>query len=152
MTWGTTRTDNVHDTGVVDMGFHYPWQSVSSQLACMPTSGTLPFQAMFGIRLSNNFIESERLIAAQIDVDLASGLQIPSWKSGNVTIGPDNSFISAFNSIIPMRHQVVGENTFTLVAEDVTPAPYNQPPYPPSGDNDTAGCTVTGVMPLAGEE
>jgi hypothetical protein len=147
MIWGITRTDHVHDTSVVDMGFHYPWQSVNAQFACNPTSGTLPFQAMFGIQLTNNFIESERLIAAQIDVALASGLEIPSWKSGTLPIGPGDSFSTAFNSIIPMLPLVVGENTFTLVSEDVTPAPYNQPPYAPSGDTDTATCTVTGVAP-----
>jgi len=29
----------------------------------------------------------------------------------------------------------------------VTPPPYNQPPYPPAGDTDTASCTVTGIAP-----
>jgi hypothetical protein len=147
MIWGVTRTDHVHDTTVVDMGFHYPWQSVSSQLVCTPASGTLPFPVKFGVWLSNNFIESSRRIGARIDADLAGGLRIPSWKAGTVTIEPNDHFISAFIRAIPMLPQVVGENTFTLVAEDVTPAPYNQPPYPPSGDTDQAGCTVTGIVP-----
>ena len=33
------------------------------------------------------------------------------------------------------------------MAKDVTPAPYNQPPYPPEGDVDSDRCTVTGVAP-----
>jgi hypothetical protein len=37
----------------------------------------------------------------------------------------------------------VGLNEFRLFAADVTPAPYNQPPYPPAGDTDTDGCTIT---------
>jgi len=147
MTWGTTRTDHVHDTAPVDMGFHYPWQSVRSQLACIPSTGTLPLPVQFGAQVTNNFLESDRLFAAQIDVALASGMEIPSWKSGTVTIGQDDSFSTVFNSIIPMLPQLVGENTFTLTAEDVTPSPYNQPPYAPSGDVDTSDCTVTGIAP-----
>jgi len=42
---------------------------------------------------------------------------------------------------------VIGVNSFTLVAEDVTPAPYNQPPYPASGDGDMESCLVTGIAP-----
>ena len=41
----------------------------------------------------------------------------------------------------------MGDNVFTLVAEDVTPAPYNQPPYAASGDTDSGACTVTGLAP-----
>jgi hypothetical protein len=41
----------------------------------------------------------------------------------------------------------VGVSTFTLTGVDVTPAPYNQPPYTPSGDSDSAGCTITASAP-----
>ncbi len=57
------------------------------------------------------------------------------------------SFISSWNQNIPAMASVIGNNVFTLAAEDVTPAPYNQPPYPPAGDTDTAFCTVTGIAP-----
>ena len=39
------------------------------------------------------------------------------------------------------------DDSFTLVAEDVTPAPYNRPPYTAAGDTSTDGCTVTGLAP-----
>ena len=39
----------------------------------------------------------------------------------------------------------MGPNEFALVVEDVTPAPFNQPPYAPSGDTATDACTVTGL-------
>jgi hypothetical protein len=39
----------------------------------------------------------------------------------------------------------MGPNAFVLSVEDVTPAPFNQPPYAPSGDTAVAGCTVTGL-------
>jgi hypothetical protein len=41
----------------------------------------------------------------------------------------------------------VGENLWRFYAEDITQSPYNQPPYPPSGDTDTDVCTVEGVAP-----
>ncbi len=42
---------------------------------------------------------------------------------------------------------LTGDNRFVLIAEDVTPAPYNQPPYPPAGDSAADACTVTGTAP-----
>ncbi len=30
---------------------------------------------------------------------------------------------------------------------DVTPVPYNQPPYPPAGDSDSSSCTVVANAP-----
>lgn len=34
-----------------------------------------------------------------------------------------------------------------LVVEDVSPPPYNHPPYPPSGVTASDSCTVTGLAP-----
>jgi hypothetical protein len=41
----------------------------------------------------------------------------------------------------------LGSNVVTLTAMDVTPSPYNQPPYPPAADTDGATCTVVGLHP-----
>lgn len=38
---------------------------------------------------------------------------------------------------LPAIFPVLGTNLFELTVEDVTPVPYNQPPYAPSGDTDT---------------
>ena len=40
-----------------------------------------------------------------------------------------------------------GQNSFTLQVVDVTPSPYNQPPYPPSGGTGRDACTVVGIAP-----
>jgi len=42
---------------------------------------------------------------------------------------------------------VIGINIMTLVAEDVTPPPFNQPPYPASGDTAADICSVEGIAP-----
>jgi hypothetical protein len=55
--------------------------------------------------------------------------------------------MAAWNQNLPALSSLVGDNTFELVAEDVTPSPYNQPPYPPAGDTDTDICTATGIAP-----
>ncbi len=40
-----------------------------------------------------------------------------------------------------------GDNVFTFSVRDVTPAPFNQPPYPASDDTDFDSCTVIGLVP-----
>ena len=41
----------------------------------------------------------------------------------------------------------IGTNTFTMVTEDVTPAPYNQPPLPASGTTCTVANDVVANAP-----
>ena len=52
-----------------------------------------------------------------------------------------------FGITLPVQLSLVGDNNFTLRAMDVTPAPYNQPPYAPSGALDSDLCTVVGLKP-----
>jgi hypothetical protein len=49
---------------------------------------------------------------------------------------------------MPAIGSVIGANTFTLMAEDVTPAPYNQPPYPPAGSTCSRTHFVVATPPL----
>ncbi len=144
---GTTRTDHVQDIGVADMGYHYPWKSVSAQLLCLPASGTVPFIAQIGLRLTNTYYGFTRKVGAKIDVLTAGGTSIPNWKTGWLNLASGASFTTSIIQTIPAHPTVIGTNTFTLIAEDVTPPPYNQPPYPPSGDTDSSDCTVTGIAP-----
>lgn len=55
--------------------------------------------------------------------------------------------LTSWAQLIPAMGPLVGENTFTLVVEDVTPPPWNLPPYPPAGDTAVSACTVTGIAP-----
>lgn len=43
----------------------------------------------------------------------------------------------------PGENRRVGANSFLLRAVEVTPPPYNQPPWLPPGDSDTGQCTIT---------
>jgi hypothetical protein len=97
--------------------------------------------------LTNRFVSQTRRFAGRIDVQLSGGAVIGCWRAGYTNVGGGGSFVSAWQQEIPALSSLVGENRFTLTAEDVTPAPWNQPPYPPAGDTATDGCVLTGRLP-----
>jgi len=122
-------------------------QTVSADLSCVPDSGTVPFSTLMTVNLANEYTGQTRRIAGHISISLANGTSYSSWRSGYSNVASGNSFSTAWSTTIPALGSVIGTNLFTLAVEDVTPAPYNQPPYPPSGDTDISECTVTGVAP-----
>jgi hypothetical protein len=62
-------------------------------------------------------------------------------------VAPGDSYVTSWVQNIPALGTVIGDNLFALVVEDVTPPPYNQPPYPAAGDTAEANCTVMGIAP-----
>jgi len=141
----TTRTDGINDQGVADMGYHYPaLDPMSAWLSCEPSSGTLPFATTIALGLVNNLDGDYRQVAGHLDIVLGNGTAFPNWRAGHLVLGPGESHTISWNQLIPEILPAYGDNRFTLMAEDVTPAPWNQPPYPPSGSTDWARCTVTG--------
>jgi len=143
-----TRSDGGNDVGRVDMGYHRPASfPVSAGLACWPGSGTLPFTCTMLANLGSGSGSQTRRVAGRIDVDLAGGGFIANWRTGWTNLSPGEVFSTSWNQQLPALPSLVGVNCFLLMAEDVTPPPYNQPPYPPAGETDTASCTATGVAP-----
>ena len=116
-------------------------------MTCTPPSGTIPFTTQMTATLTNMYTGQKRRCAGHIDVTLAGGSYFPNWRTGFTNLSPGESYVSGWNQNIPALGSVIGENQFVLFTEDVTPAPYNQPPYPPAGDTDTASCTVTANAP-----
>lgn len=112
----------------------------------MPTSGTLPFDTTFTVTLTNIYTAQVRRIAGHVDVTLANGEHYSNYRAGYTNVHPGESNVFAWPQTLS-NGSVIGDNVFTLIAEDVTSAPYNQPPYPPAGDTATATCTVTGIAP-----
>ncbi len=134
------------------MGFHYPasasgWQTISALFSCNPHSGTVPFQTMMGVALINLYEGQTRRLAGRVDVTLGNGDSYGNWRAGYTNVSGGGSYITFWWQNIPALGTVIGQNVFTLEAQDITPAPYNQPPYPPSGDTDTDGCTLTAFAP-----
>ena len=119
---------------------------IAAELTCVPASGTIPFMVSMTVGLTNQYNGQTRRIAGHIDLQLAGRLLL-QLASGLHQRGSRSDLSSLWVQTIPDLGSVIGTNTFTLVAEDVTPSPYNQPPYPPAGDIDMVSCTVTGIAP-----
>ncbi len=145
----STRSDGIADAGTVDLGFHYPeaTRSIFATLGCVPASGTLPINTLMTVALHNLHPSATRRIAGKINVDLAGGQGYSNWRAGFTNVGAGGSYLTSWVQNIPALGSLVGDSLFTLAAEDVTPSPWNLPPYPPAGDTDTASCTITGVAP-----
>ncbi len=145
----TTRRDLVADSGVVDLGYHRTTElnTVTALLLASPVEGVLPFSSRFTVALTNNYFGLARRLQYQVDITLAGGQYYPSWRNGWQNVQPGETFSRNWWQTIPAMGTLVGVNDFRLTARDVTPSPWNQPPYPPAGDTDTASCTVTGVAP-----
>jgi hypothetical protein len=88
-----------------------------------------------------------RRIAGSIEVDLAGGLHFGHWRSGYTNLQPGESSVRSWNQGLPASGALVGGNLFYLLARDITPAPYNLPPYAPSGDDDDALAVIVGSAP-----
>ncbi len=122
-------------------------ETVSVQLACVPSSGTLPFSSSFTATLTNIAAGENRRVAARLDVTTAGGQSFPGWRAGWSNLADGESFVASWTQQFPALGSLVGVNSFLLRAVDVTPPPYNQPPWLPASDSDTGQCTVTGTAP-----
>jgi hypothetical protein len=121
--------------------------TISVDLTCAPSTGTLPYISWMTLTLTNLYADQFRQFAGHIDVTLAGGAYFSNWRVGHLNVLAGESYVTEWDQHMPAFGSIVGENQFVVFMEDVTPAPYNQPPYPPAGDIDTASCTVTGIAP-----
>jgi hypothetical protein len=121
--------------------------TIGAELTCQPGSGTVPFSTLMTVTLENIYTGQTRRIAGHLDASLAAGQFFPNWRAGYTNVAPGDSYVTSWVQNIPALGTVIGDNLFALVVEDVTPPPYNQPPYPPAGDTVSAGCAVVGMAP-----
>jgi hypothetical protein len=121
--------------------------TVGASLTCTPPAGVLPTVTGFSVQLTNRYLGQTRRIDGRIHVTLASGRLYTNWRAGFTNIAAGGTYSTGWNQPIPALTTLVGGNLFRLVAADVTPAPYNQPPYPPAGDTDSDTATFTGIAP-----
>jgi len=133
VSWREIEVYGVTDTGGI----------LSADLTCSPSWGTLPMSPQFGVTLEN-LVDNYRTFAGRVDVTLALGSMFTNYRSGYTNLMPMESREIWWSQYFPDVGTVVGENTFLLSALDVTPSPYNQPPFWPSGSSDTSVCVVEG--------
>ena len=124
-----------------------PQNTVTAGVQCIPSSGTIPFSTAITVYLGNDCLRQDRTVAGSIDLYLADGTVVSDFRSGFSQIPAASLSIFSWSQHIPYRGKVVGMNTFMLMVTDVTAAPFNQPPYPPSGDSSTDICLVSGIAP-----
>jgi len=123
----------------------YEGATIDCDYTVTPLSGTVPFQTVHRITLYNNLSGGAvltRRIAARIAVTIGNGTTYNPWRAGFTNLAPASTYFTQFPVNFPGLPTVLGDNTFVLSTVDVTPAPYNQPPYPSSGDS----CTKTNVV------
>ena len=114
-------------------------QTISAVIGCVPGSGTLPYTVQLWPQLCNEDNITRR-IAGHIDINIGNGTDYFNWRAGFTNVSVGNCYTAIVGVNLPAFGSLAGTNTFTLVAEDVTPAPYNQPPYSPAGDTDVSSC------------
>jgi hypothetical protein len=140
--------DSSNDKVLVLLNRNEPVEgTIAANLTCIPASGTLPFSTRISVNLHNRYSGQFRRIAARLNITMAAGPSITNWRRGYVAIPAWTNLHVPWYQEIPALGLLLGDNVFTLEAEDVTPAPFNLPPYPPAGDTDVGNCTVTGVAP-----
>ncbi len=121
--------------------------TVGCSLATVPPSGMVPFTTQFTVNLDNLYFGLTRRMAAHLDVTLAHGGFYPNWRAGFTNIAAGGSSITVWNQNIPVLGTLIGDNLFVLHVQDVTPSPYNQPPYPPAGDTCVSQQILTASAP-----
>jgi len=120
--------------------------TIGASLACTPDNGVLPFTVQMAVDLANLTTENRRA-AARINIVIGNGTPYTNWRAGWTNLASEETFSSNWNQNLPAIGTLVGNNVFTVIGEDVTPPPYNQPPFSPSGDTATDDCTITASAP-----
>jgi len=138
-------TSNNYELYVSASGFLC--DSVSCKYECDPTIGILPFSTIMSISNTNEYPYFTRVISSSVNVTLPNGSQIPNWKSGYGNYQAFETKLTSWNQAIPDLPSFVGDSLYELVSVDVTPAPYNQPPYLSSGDMCSDSCNIVGLPP-----
>lgn len=138
---------NIDDFKLVGTTSAVPQETIEVSLNASPSSGMVPFSTQFVATMTNLLANEQRQVAGRIDVVSGSGVPFSNWRAGWTNLSGGEVFTAVWIQSIPALGSLIGDNVFTLHGLDVTPAPFNQPPYAPSGDTDSAGTTVTATAP-----
>jgi len=134
--------------GVIELPVDTPPETpLVVTLTCDPSTGVVPFSTTMRIAIYNLYPDYSRRIAAHVDATIANGQSFSYLRSGYTNAAPGEITEVSWGQTIPSLGTVIGGNVFDLVAEDVTPPPYNMVPFPPSGNTATSSCTVTASAP-----
>jgi len=138
---------NIDDFKLVGTTSAVPQDTIEVSLAVNPGSGVVPFSTQFTATLGNLLAGETRRAAGRIDLVSGGGQSFTNWRSGWTNLDGGEAYSAIWMQSIPALGSLIGDNVFTFTGADVTPAPFNQPPYAPSGDTDNASATVTATAP-----
>jgi len=153
-TMGTTDSSwqysgwNIDDVQIYALGGGtvVPTDTVEVSIGATPANGQLPFTSQMAVSMTN-LTDENRRAAGRIDVVIGNGTPYTNWRAGWTNLSASETFSTFWNQNMPGLGSLVGANVFTITGADVTPAPYNQPPFAPSGDTDTDAVTITATAP-----
>jgi len=117
------------------------YSTISADLSCSPDTGVLPFDCQVTGSLNNEYADYHRRLAATVTVYLPNGEQFSDYKRGYTNLAPASSHHFSWTEHLT-SNEMVGTIEAYLFVQDVTPTPYNQPPYPPSGAMVSESCVV----------
>ena len=121
--------------------------TVGCFISLVPPAGVVPFTTQIAVNLDNLYVGQTRRMAAHLDVTLANGGYFPNWRAGYTNILAGEGYFTVWIQGVPALGTLIGDNLILLAVEDVTPAPYNQPPYPPAGDTCSSQQILTASAP-----
>jgi len=116
-------------------------RALSAEMMCWPQIGILPFDCQVTGSLNNEYANYHRRLAATVTVDLPNGEHFTDYKRGYTNLAPATSHQFSWTEHLT-SNAMVGAIEAHLSVQDVTPTPYNQPPYPPSGAMVSESCVV----------
>jgi hypothetical protein len=126
-------------------------RTISGDNTVSPLSGTLPFETSHQVYLRNMLHGRDALYTRRasvaIDVEIGNGAWFSNWRAGFTNLSPNEVLFRNWTVGFPAGPTLAGTNSFYFQVMDTTPAPYNQPPYPPSGDTATRVRSVTAALP-----
>lgn len=108
-------------------------QTFGATITCDQQYETLPASVKICVCIQN-LVDSPRTIDGRIDLWFGGG-EVPlyEWRFREVDLAPSGTWDHCWNNQLLDLTSLEEKNIARLRAVDVTPPPYNQPPYPPSG-------------------
>jgi len=122
------------------------YDTIGMNLSCSPPVLEVPTRCRISIHVANTS-HFFRHVDLGLNFRLPSGSVMENIRFGHFEFVPGGRSYDNWPHHIPALPSLVGTTAFVLHAVDVTPPPWNQPPYPPSGLSYSAEVPLEIVLP-----
>lgn len=117
-----------------------------TSLSCYPNVLELPQECLITAQVGNAS-HHLRHIDVGLSLRLPDGSVFENFRFTSFVFEEGEMQWNRWNQHFPPLPQLAGTTTYILRAVDVTPAPWNQPPYPPSGSSDISQVPIEITLP-----